>query len=98
LSLGWLGGCSASHTPQENSRPTLLKHPRDNPSRPTGGVAAPAATRKALSRKKTGADALGRPLRAWGTRRWAHTPPARPLRGAASARVQGGGWPNHPRA
>src|SRR5262245_11020671 len=28
LSLGWLGGCSASHTPQENSRPTPLKHPR----------------------------------------------------------------------
>src|SRR5262249_42257760 len=27
LSLGWLGGCSASHTPQENSRPTPLKHP-----------------------------------------------------------------------
>src|SRR5881296_3321900 len=22
LSLGWLGGCSASHTPRENSRPT----------------------------------------------------------------------------
>src|SRR5262245_18225493 len=28
LSLGWLGGCSASHTPRENSRPTPLKHPR----------------------------------------------------------------------
>src|SRR5947209_4475058 len=27
LSLGWLGGCSASHTPRENSRPTPLKHP-----------------------------------------------------------------------
>jgi hypothetical protein len=26
LSLGWLGGCSASHTPQEHSRPTPLKH------------------------------------------------------------------------
>src|SRR5262249_33747186 len=28
LSLGWLGDCSASHTPRENSRPTPLKHPR----------------------------------------------------------------------
>src|SRR5881398_1436412 len=27
LSLGWLEGCSASHTPRENSRPTPLKHP-----------------------------------------------------------------------
>src|SRR5215467_7402819 len=27
LSLGWLGGCSGSHTPRENSRPTPLKHP-----------------------------------------------------------------------
>ena len=24
---GWLEGCSASHTPRENSRPTPLKHP-----------------------------------------------------------------------
>jgi hypothetical protein len=28
ISLGWLGGCSASHTPREHSRPTPLKHPR----------------------------------------------------------------------
>src|SRR5947199_3194971 len=28
LSLGWLEGCSASHTPRENSRPTPLKHPQ----------------------------------------------------------------------
>src|SRR5262249_44320684 len=27
LSLRWLGGCSASHTPQQNRRPTPLKHP-----------------------------------------------------------------------
>src|SRR5215510_15733776 len=27
ISLGWLGGCSASHTPRENNRPTPLKHP-----------------------------------------------------------------------
>src|SRR5262249_49749381 len=27
LSLGWLGGCSGSHTPREHSRPTPLKHP-----------------------------------------------------------------------
>src|SRR5215475_6662707 len=27
LSLGWLGGCSTSHTPREHSRPTPLKHP-----------------------------------------------------------------------
>src|SRR6516165_5920609 len=33
LSLGWLGGCSASHTPQENSRPTPLKHPPSRRSR-----------------------------------------------------------------
>src|SRR5262245_6159172 len=31
-------------------------------------------------------------------RRWAHIPPARPLPGAASARVRGGGWSNHSRA
>src|SRR5215467_503358 len=28
LSLGWLGGCSASYTPREHSRPTPLKHPQ----------------------------------------------------------------------
>src|SRR5262245_45414093 len=28
LSFGWLGGCSASDTPREHSRPTPLKHPR----------------------------------------------------------------------
>jgi hypothetical protein len=27
LSLDWLGGCSASDTPREDSRLTLLKHP-----------------------------------------------------------------------
>src|SRR5215475_4436836 len=27
LSLDWLGGCSASYTPREHSRPTPLKHP-----------------------------------------------------------------------
>src|SRR5712691_8422556 len=27
ISLGWLGSCSASHTPRENSRPTPLKYP-----------------------------------------------------------------------
>ena len=38
LSLGWLGGCSASHTPRENSRPTPLKHPP--PREPAAAIAA----------------------------------------------------------
>ena len=67
---------------------------RDNPSRPTGGVAAPAVPPKARSRQKTGADAPGRPRRAWGVRLSAYSPPARLPPGAASARVKGGVWPN----
>src|SRR5262249_46270733 len=39
-SLGWLGGCSASHTPREHSRPTPLKHPPVELQRHHGSLGA----------------------------------------------------------
>jgi hypothetical protein len=48
--------------------------------------------------KKTEGDAQGSGRRVWGARQGAHTPPTRPLLGAASARVRDGGWSNRQRA
>src|ERR1700704_459298 len=92
--------CPVCHAPAQKRCARCLYPPdyRDNPWRTTGGVAVPADPQKVLWRQKTGGDAQGRPLRAGGYRPWAHTPPARPPPGAASAPARGGGSPNRQRA